>query len=95
MGVRIFVQKHWTVLTLVAVAAAITSSILAIVRTMPPRTITMATGPEGGAYHEIGKRYQVILARAGVRLELLPTSGSPQNLALLREPHSDVHVALI
>jgi TRAP-type uncharacterized transport system substrate-binding protein len=55
---------------------------------MPPRSIAMATGPEGGAYHDIGKRYQAILSRSGVQLRLVSTSGSLQNLALLRDPHS-------
>ena len=37
---------------------AVMAAALAMLQTMPPRTITMATGPEGGAYHEVGKRYQ-------------------------------------
>jgi TRAP-type uncharacterized transport system substrate-binding protein len=45
----------------------------------------MATGPEGGAYDAIGKRYQAILARVGVQLRLVSTSGALQNLALLRD----------
>ena len=53
---------------------------------MPPRTITMATGPEGGAYHEVGKFYRTILARSGVDLRLRPTAGALENLALLRDP---------
>ena len=55
----------------------------------------MATGAEGGAYHEIGKRYQEILARSGVRLRLVPTGGAVENLALLRNPRSGVSVALL
>ena len=30
----------------------------------PPRTLIMATGPEGSAYHELGPRYQEVLRRA-------------------------------
>ena len=54
----------------------------------------MATGTEGGEYHETGKRYQEVLARAGVRVRLVPTSGAVANLALLRDPRSGVSVAL-
>lgn len=64
-------------------------------RTMPPRRIVTATGAEGGAYQEIGKRYQAILARAGVQLRLMPTDGALQNLAMLRDSHSGVDIALI
>jgi hypothetical protein len=55
----------------------------------------MATGSEGGAYHEVGKFYRAILARSGVEVRLLPTGGSEENLALLRNPQSGVSVALV
>ena len=95
MGVREFVRGHWAVLAIAVVVATVTSAFLLALQTMPPRSIAMATGPEGGAYDAIGKRYQAILARAGVQLRLVSTSGALQNLALLRDPHSGVSVALL
>ena len=95
MGIRQFVRGHWAVLVIAAVVATVTSAVLFVLQTMPPRSIAMATGPEGGAYDAIGKRYQAILARAGVQLRVVPTSGALQNLALLRDPHSGVSVALL
>jgi TRAP-type uncharacterized transport system substrate-binding protein len=95
MGIRQFVRGHWAVLAIAVVVAAVTSAVLLVLQTMPPRSIAMATGPEGGAYDVIGKRYQAILARAGVQLRLVSTSGALQNLALLRDPHSGVSVALL
>jgi TRAP-type uncharacterized transport system substrate-binding protein len=68
---------------------------LALVRSLPPRTVYMATGEPGGAYDVIGKRYQEILARHGVRLDLVPTSGSLDNLARLGDARSNVSIALI
>ena len=56
---------------------------------LPPETLTLATGPEGSAYAELGKRYQRDLASKGVRIELVPTRGSLQNLKLLREGKVD------
>jgi TRAP-type uncharacterized transport system substrate-binding protein len=61
----------------------------------PPKTITMATGPEGSAYREFGLRYQEILARSGVKLRLIPTAGGADNLVLLDNPQSGVDVAFI
>jgi len=66
-----------------------------MLRGMPPRVIVMATGPEGGAYYEFGKRYRAELAATNVEVRLLATAGSLENLALLRDPHSGVSVALI
>jgi TRAP transporter TAXI family solute receptor len=82
------------------VAFAITAVVIAIagfllLRTMPPRTIVMATGAEGGAYYEVGKQYRDILARAGVQLRLVSTGGALENLALLRDPRSGVGVGLV
>ena len=76
MGIRQFVRGHWAVLAIAVVVAAVTSAVLLVLQTMPPRSIAMATGPEGGAYDVIGKRYQAILARAGVQLRLVSTSGA-------------------
>jgi TRAP-type uncharacterized transport system substrate-binding protein len=61
----------------------------------PPRTITLATGPAGGAYAEVGLRYQEYLARHGVKVRLLPTDGDVENLAQLRNPRSGVSVAFV
>lgn len=61
----------------------------------PPRTVTMATGPEGSAYAEFGARYRAICAGAGVELRLRPTAGAVENLALLRQPASDVSVGFV
>ena len=66
-----------------------------IVRTLPPRTIVMTTGPEGSADYEFGARYREILAQSGVKLQLLPTTGSVENLARLRDPKSGVGVGFI
>ncbi|MFL6796582.1 MAG: TAXI family TRAP transporter solute-binding subunit [Xanthobacteraceae bacterium] len=55
----------------------------------------MATGPEGGAYHQAGKRYQAALAREGVRLTLVTTAGAVENLRLLHDSQSRVTVAFL
>jgi TRAP transporter TAXI family solute receptor len=62
---------------------------------LPPRRIVMATGPEGGGYAVIGARYREILARQGLDVQLRPTAGDLENLALLRDPRSGVSVALL
>jgi TRAP-type uncharacterized transport system substrate-binding protein len=76
-------------------AAILLAAGLFIFATLPPRTVTMATGAPGGANHELGLRYRDILARSGVRLRLVNTTGSLDNLARLRDPRSGVQVGLI
>jgi hypothetical protein len=61
----------------------------------PPKHLVMATGSPEGAYHRFGLQYREILARHGIELELLNTSGSVENLELLTDPKSKVDVALL
>jgi len=56
----------------------------------PPSHLVMATGAPGGAYQRYGEQYRRFLAKYGVTLELLPTSGAVQNLALLKVGKADV-----
>ena len=56
------------------------------VRPAPPSTIVMTVGSPGGAYDEFAKRYQKILARSGVTLELHRSSGAVENYDRLRAP---------
>jgi TRAP-type uncharacterized transport system substrate-binding protein len=50
---------------------------------MPPKHVTLATGPDQSAYAEFGLRYAKALAANGIEVQLLPSEGSSQNLAWL------------
>ncbi|MGJ7582903.1 TAXI family TRAP transporter solute-binding subunit, partial [Variovorax sp. RHLX14] len=47
-------------------------------------------GPTGSAYAQFGKRYAEALKHSGIEVELKPTSGSTENLQLLRTGGADV-----
>ena len=95
MLVREFLRHHWPPVAIAMTAAAIAFVAVVMFSRMPPHRIVMATGPEGSAYYEDGKRYRAALAKAGVEVQLLPTVGSVETAALLRDPHSGVSVGLI
>jgi TRAP-type uncharacterized transport system substrate-binding protein len=95
MATKNFLRNHWPAISITVTAGAIVIAAIVILLTLPPRMIVMATGPKGGAYYEIGTRYREALAKAGVEVRLLPTAGSLENLALLRDPHSGVSIGLI
>jgi TRAP-type uncharacterized transport system substrate-binding protein len=95
MAAKDFLRNNWPVVTIAVTALAIVAAGIVIFRSLPPHIIVMATGPEGGAYYEIGKRYRTVLAIAGVEVRLERTAGSLENIELLRNPHSGVSVALI
>ena len=49
----------------------------------PPKHVTLATGPEQSAYAEFGKRYAKALDVYGIKVQLVPSEGSAQNLEWL------------
>jgi TRAP-type uncharacterized transport system substrate-binding protein len=82
-------------LLVLSVLAALVWTGLTIGNPFPPKTVVMATGPEGSASQEFAARYREILARAGVDLVLTRTEGGAENLALLAAPDSRVSVAFV
>lgn len=56
----------------------------------PPGQVTLATGPEGSAYAEFGKRYAESLARNRIAVDFFTTEGSQANLQALRTGEADV-----
>lgn len=69
--------------------------LLAILSPAPPRVIVMATGAPGSAYAVFGEQYRDVLARYGVKVELLTTGGAVDNVGRLRDAGSGVSVAFV
>jgi len=65
------------------------------VRPIPPRTLTMTTGTEGGTFAVLGERYRQVLARDGIKLQLLSSSGSVENLRRLKEETKTAEVGFV
>ncbi len=62
---------------------------------LPPRELTIASGNPDGAYFAFAERYRVELARDGITVNIIATSGSLENIALLSDPTSGVDVAFV
>lgn len=82
------------VLVLAAAGAALWAA-LAALRPLPARTLTMAAGPDGSAYRTYAEHYRDLLAKQGVTLRLVPTTGTLDDLAKLRDPTSGVSAAFV
>ena len=95
MSAKHLLKNHWPSITIAVTAAAIACAFLLMLRSMPPHQIVMAIGREGDAYYEIGERYRTALSHENVQVQLVPTAGSVENLAMLRRPHPRTDVALI
>jgi TRAP-type uncharacterized transport system substrate-binding protein len=95
MVARDYLQRFWPYFAIAGMVVILLGASAFIWETLPPRTIVMATGAEGGACHELGIRYREILAQADVELQLLTTTGALENLKRLRDPQSGVSVGFI
>jgi TRAP-type uncharacterized transport system substrate-binding protein len=63
---------------------------LRFVQPAPPDSVTLGTGPADSGYRQVGERYRDILARDGVRVDLLASQGSLENVARLTDPHAPI-----
>jgi TRAP-type uncharacterized transport system substrate-binding protein len=77
-------------LTLVAIGAGFW-----YVRPAPPNTLTITSGLESSKFRTTAEKYQKILARKGVKLKILPSEGSLENLKRLNDPSFHVDVGFV
>jgi len=81
---RILRADLW--LTLLPAAALIVLAFgitLLFVKPAPPKHLTIAVAPEEGGSRYFARRYQEILKRHGIRLDIRETGGSLTNVQLL------------
>ena len=76
--------------TVIAIAAAYW-----YVRPAPPDTITITSGPPDSVFQRTAEKYRKILARNGVKLRILPSEGSLENLKKLNDPAVRVDVGFV
>ena len=61
----------------------------------PPKTIIITSGDEGSRFQRTAEKYAKILARNGVKLKILPSEGSLENLERLENPSFHVDVGFV
>ena len=65
------------------------------VHSAPSDTITITAGPEGSIFYTNAVKYSTILARQGVRLRILTSEGSLDNLQRLNNPKFKADVGFV
>ncbi len=64
-------------------------------KSAPPKKLRMITGPEGSTFHDTGLKYAKALLVHGVKLEVLTSKGSLDNLEQLSNPQLKIDLALV
>ncbi|MGE8362673.1 TAXI family TRAP transporter solute-binding subunit [Pseudomonas sp.] len=82
-------------LWIVPVVGALVWALFHFVAPPPPMSASMATGTSGGAYQQFAEHLKEELAKEGFELNLVPTSGSRDNLQQLLADDPSVQIALV
>jgi TRAP transporter TAXI family solute receptor len=87
-------RRPWLSKRMLFATAAIFLAALAVsfwwIGEPPPRQIRLATGDPQGGFAVLGARYKARLESMGLKVELIGSNGSLENLDLLRSRHADV-----
>lgn len=70
-------------------------AVIGVIRSAPPRTLVITSGPPGSSFQRYADSYQKLLAKHGVTLEVLPSDGSLDNLRRLQAADSKADVGFV
>src|SRR5436309_4496266 len=65
------------------------------VKSAPPSHIIITSGPVGSVFQTNAEKYRIILARNHVKLTILPSHGSMENLQRLNDPSFRVDIGFV
>lgn len=80
---------------LILITAIVIAAAYWYVRPAPPDTITIISGPPDSVFQRTAEKYRKVLARNGVKLRILPSEGSLENLKKLNDPAVRVDVGFV
>ncbi len=80
---------------LTATALVIVLSVFYFIHSAPPSEITISTGPEGSTFQKNALKYAKVLDRNGVKLKVITSKGSLENINRLNDKKSKVDIAMV
>jgi TRAP-type uncharacterized transport system substrate-binding protein len=92
---KVSARTALTAMTMVLCAVAVIWYALDSLLPAPPKRIAIAAGSEGGAFEYYAHKYQELLARSHVVLDIRRTDGTSDNLKLLLDPKSGVDIGFV
>jgi hypothetical protein len=77
----------WFIVSLVALLLVLV--VAQVVTSLPPRSLTILTGPEGGGFYIAAQKYQQLARSLGFALKIRTTNGASETLDLLEKGEGD------
>ena len=87
--------KTATISALILIALVAVLIIFLFIRSAPPKTIIMTSGDDDSMFYKIADKYAKVLARNGVKLKIIKSEGSLENLQRLSNPSYRVDVGFV
>ncbi|MGP8153384.1 MAG: TAXI family TRAP transporter solute-binding subunit [Smithella sp.] len=87
--------KSATISALILIVLVAVLIIFLFIRSAPPKTIIMTSGDDGSMFYKIADKYAKVLARNGVKLKIIKSEGSLENLKRLSNPSYRVDVGFV
>jgi len=84
-----------TLSTVIFTAVVVLIAAYLFLHSAPPKTIILSSGDKGSLFQKTAQKYAAILARNGVKLKILDSQGSEENLQRLADPTFKVDVAFV
>jgi len=84
-----------TMVAIIFTALVLITAVFWFFYSAPPDTIIISSGDQGSLFQRSADKYAKILARKGVKLKILPSEGSLENLQRLTDPKVAVDVGFV
>lgn len=85
----------WSLIVIAVSGLLICALVFGFINAAAPTSLTIASGPSGSSFERNAKKYQAILAKEGVKLTIVASNGSTDNLHKLADPKTKVDVAFV
>jgi hypothetical protein len=85
----------WSLIVIAVSGLLICALVFGFINAAAPTSLTIASGPPGSSFERNAKKYQAILAKEGVKLTIVASNGSTDNLHKLADPKARVDVAFV
>lgn len=83
-----------TIGAMIFMGVVIVAAVYYFIQSAPPRTLVITAGPPGSSYDRLALQYFTNLSN-NVRLKILPSQGSFENLQRLSDPKFDVDIGFV
>jgi TRAP transporter TAXI family solute receptor len=88
-------ELRWLLLLAAVLLLPLFWLLFRVVEPPPPKVVSISTGSSSGAYFQFGKAYATRMAKHGIKLEVLESTGSIENLQRLSDDQKRVDFAFV